>query len=79
MAKTTALGWGAAGTNALDPEGVVWPGKVGSTSSESKKKPLPEKQAESPKPAPKTAPRSSTAQGASSTAGSAATSTKGKK
>ncbi len=29
MPKTTLYGWGSAGTNALDPDGVKWPGKPG--------------------------------------------------
>ena len=78
MAKTTALGWGAKGTNAL--EGVeTSPGKVGSESSDSKKKSSPKSETESPQLAPRTEPLSRPARKASSSAGSAGSSPKGDK
>jgi hypothetical protein len=81
MAKVTALGWGAAGSNADDPEYSAeqekkWPGKAGSTSSEKPATSPGRKRPGRPSPAHQTAPRSSTAHGVSFSAGSAATSPK---
>jgi len=74
--KTTALGWGAEGTNALEPDYLEkqeerWAGKAGSESSKKPEKRPAKRVAAGPSPAPKTEPPSKTDPKARSTAGSA--------
>jgi len=77
MPKTKALGWGAEGTNALEPDyfekqGEQWPGKAGSQSSGKPKTGAAKKKSASPKLAQTTARRLKTDPEESATAASTA-------